>query len=111
MIPLEEAIPPRVFVPPALNLFAMTVFLAGLTTMVSAGSNYRSRTIGIVGGFYAVSMVVKIVGRMVPGWHWLDERVVLHALRAAIAGGQRGPGLELVDSQGPPFVRVGRARL
>ena len=40
----------RVFVPAALNLFAMTVFLAGLTTMVSSGTNYRSHTIGIVGG-------------------------------------------------------------
>ena len=49
----------------------MSVFLAGLTTMVSAGANYRSHTIGIVGGFYAVSMIVKIVGRLAPGWKWL----------------------------------------
>ncbi len=59
------------FVPAALNLFAITAFLAGLSTMVSSGTNYRARTIGIVGGFYAVSMVVKIVGRMAPGWEWL----------------------------------------
>jgi ABC-2 type transport system permease protein len=25
-----------------------------------------------VGGFYAVSMVIKIVGRMAPGWEWLS---------------------------------------
>jgi hypothetical protein len=60
-----------VFVPAALNLFAMTVFLAGLTTMVSAVNNYRSRTIGIVGGFYAISMIVKIVGRAAPNWQRL----------------------------------------
>jgi ABC-2 type transport system permease protein len=70
-ITLEETVSPRVFVPAALNLFAMTVFLAGLTTMVSSGTNYRSHTIGIVGGFYAVSMIVKIVGRLAPGWKWL----------------------------------------
>lgn len=67
-ITLDEPAKIEVFVPAALNLFAITVFLAGLTTMVSAGSNYRSRVVGLVGGFYAVSMVVKIVGRMAPGW-------------------------------------------
>jgi ABC-2 type transport system permease protein len=70
-VSLESTIAPRVFLPPALNLFALGAFLAGLTTMVSAGNNYRARTIGIVGGFYAVSMVVKIVSRMAPGWEWL----------------------------------------
>jgi ABC-2 type transport system permease protein len=70
-ITLEESVSPTVFVPAALNLFAMTVFLAGLTTMVSSGTNYRSHTIGIVGAFYAVSMIIKIVGRLAPGWKWL----------------------------------------
>jgi ABC-2 type transport system permease protein len=70
-ITLEESVSPSVFVPAALNLFAMTVFLAGLTTMVSSGTNYRSQTIGIVGGFYAISMIVKVVGRLAPGWKWL----------------------------------------
>jgi len=70
-VTLEDPVSPRVFIPAALNLFAMTVFIAGLTTMVSSGTNYRSRTIGIVGGFYAVSMIVKIVGRLAPGWKWL----------------------------------------
>lgn len=68
---LEESISPWVFLPAAINLFAMTVFLAGLTTMVSAGTSIRARTIGIVGGIYAVSMIIKIVGRMAPGWGWL----------------------------------------
>jgi ABC-2 type transport system permease protein len=70
-VTLDQPVSIQVMVPAALNLFAITVFLAGLTTMVSSASNYRSRAIGIVGGFYAVSMVVKIVGRMVPGWQWL----------------------------------------
>ncbi len=70
-VTLETKIDPRVFLPAALNLFALGAFLAGLSTMVSAGTNYRARTIGIVGGFYAVSMVVKIVSRMAPGWEWL----------------------------------------
>lgn len=71
-IALEDEIPKRVFVPAALNLFAITVFLAGLTTLVSSATSIRSRTIGIVGGFYAVSMVTKIIGRVVPHWHWVS---------------------------------------
>jgi len=70
-VTLEQPVFARSFVPPALNLFAFTVFLAGLTTLVSSGQNLRSRTIGIVGGMYAVSMVLKIVGRMAPGFSGL----------------------------------------
>jgi ABC-2 type transport system permease protein len=70
-ITLDQSAETKVFIPAALNLFAITVFLAGLSTMVSAGTNYRARTIGIVGGIYAVSMVVKIVGRVAKGWEWL----------------------------------------
>jgi beta-exotoxin I transport system permease protein len=71
-VTLDKSISTIVFLPAALNLFAITAFLAGLSTMVSAGSNYRARTVGIVGAAYAISMVIKIVGRMAPGWEWLS---------------------------------------
>ncbi len=70
---IEQPAPIHVFYPAALNLFAITVFLAGLSTMVSSGSSYRARTIGIVGGIYAVSMLMKVVGRMATGWEWLTN--------------------------------------
>jgi ABC-2 type transport system permease protein len=70
-ITLDQPAEFRVFIPAALNLLAITIFLAGLSTMVSSVTNYRARTIGIVGGFYAVSMVVKIIGRAAKGWDWL----------------------------------------
>jgi ABC-2 type transport system permease protein len=71
-VTLEHVISPRSFVPAALNLFSFTVFLAGLSTVVSSAGNLRSRTIGIVGGVFAVSMIVKIVSRMVPYLSWLS---------------------------------------
>lgn len=71
-VTLEHVISPRSFVPAALNLFSFTVFLAGLATVVSSAGNLRSRTIGIVGGVFAVSMIVKIVSRMVPYLSWLS---------------------------------------
>jgi ABC-2 type transport system permease protein len=70
-ITLDQPAEFRLFIPAALNLFAITVFLAGLSTMISSLTNYRARTIGIVGGFYAVSMVLKIIGRAAKGWEWL----------------------------------------
>lgn len=72
-VTLEENVSPLVFAPAALNLFSFTVFLAGLTTMVSSATSIRSQTIGLVGGFYALSMVAKIVGRAVKSWSWLAD--------------------------------------
>jgi ABC-2 type transport system permease protein len=70
-VTLEQPVSASAFVPAALNLFAITVFLAGLSTLVSSAANYRSHVIGLVGACYAVSMIVKIVGRLAPGWGWL----------------------------------------
>src|SRR5690606_33401342 len=49
-ISLEEPVSTRIFIPPAVNLFSLGFFLAGFSTMLSAGDRYRSRTIGIVVG-------------------------------------------------------------
>lgn len=72
LLTLEEPVAAEVFVPAALNLFALTVFVLGLTTLASAWDNTRSRTIGVVGAFYAIEMIVKIVGRSAPGWEWVN---------------------------------------
>ncbi len=70
-ISLDQPVAASRFVPCAINLFAFGTFIAGLSTLVSSCDRYRSRTIGIVGGFYAIEMVVKAVGRMAPQLHWL----------------------------------------
>ncbi len=116
-VTLEAPIEARVFVPPALNLFALGAFLAGLTTMVSAGTNYRARTIGIVGGFYAVSMVLKIVGRAAPGWEWLGytsfftpfepQRLVGDASRAWSVWFETAPGSYELGGIGYDSVLIG----
>ena len=72
VLTLEEPVAAEVFVPAALNLFALTVFLLGLTTLASSWDSTRSRTIGVVGAFYAVEMIVKIIGRGAPGWEWMN---------------------------------------
>jgi beta-exotoxin I transport system permease protein len=70
-VTLNDPVEIRVFVPAALNLLSLTVFLAGISTMVSSASDIRSRTIGIVGSFYALSLIAKAIGLAAPGYHWL----------------------------------------
>jgi ABC-2 type transport system permease protein len=63
---LMKQVEPRHFIPGAVNLFAATFFLTAVTTLVSAFDNQRWRTLGIVGAFYIVELLLKIVARMAP---------------------------------------------
>jgi ABC-2 type transport system permease protein len=71
-VPLEEPTDIWPFAPAALNLFAMTVFLIGVSTAVSACDRYRWRTIGLLGGYYTLSLIVNVMARMVKSLRWLE---------------------------------------
>lgn len=68
---LLKEVEPRHFVPAAVNLFATTFFLTSITTLVSAFDSQRWRTLGVVGAFYVVELLLKIVARMAPKLQWL----------------------------------------
>lgn len=68
---LEEPVQPQIFLPAALNLFSLGFFLAGVTSMLSAMDRYRSRTIGVVIGFFVIQMIIKLVAVTSPSYHWL----------------------------------------
>ncbi len=70
-VSLGEEVSWRPFLPGALNLFAMMFFLAGVSTMVSSTDNFRWRTIGVMGAFYVVQLVFKVIGRLVERFSWL----------------------------------------
>ena len=61
----NASVSPLDIVPCAVNLFGLGTFLAGVTTLVSACDRYRGRTIGIVGSFYVLQLVVELIGRTV----------------------------------------------
>jgi ABC-2 type transport system permease protein len=71
-VQLEEPVQAQIFVPAAINLFGLTFFLAGLTTLVSSPDRNRWRTISLVGGIYIVEMIFKVVGMTAIGWRWLN---------------------------------------
>ena len=68
---LADEAPLAAFVPAAANLFALTFFLCAVCSMISACESYRWRAIGIMGGFYMVELVIKVVGRLAPNFEWL----------------------------------------
>jgi len=59
------------YLPAAASLAAMGVFLAGVTTLLSATDRYRWRTIAIIAGFFVVQMIIKVAAVAVPALGWL----------------------------------------
>jgi ABC-2 type transport system permease protein len=60
------------FLPGVVNLFAMTFCFTGFTTLVSSCSRDRWRTISLAGGFFVLSLILKLVARMWPHGGWLN---------------------------------------
>lgn len=71
MTGLMKEVEPRHFIPAALNIFAATFFLTAFTTLVSAFDTQRWRTLGLVGAFYIVELLLKIIARMAPKFDYL----------------------------------------
>lgn len=61
--PMHELVDAEVFLPAAVNLFSLGVFMAGLSTLASSWDRYRWRTIGFVVGVFVIEAIVKFVGR------------------------------------------------
>ncbi|MEX2112196.1 MAG: ABC transporter permease subunit [Pirellulales bacterium] len=59
---------PAMYVPPTINVFGLGFAMAGVAALVSSLDRYRSRTIGIMGAFYAVAVLLKVIARMAPEW-------------------------------------------
>ena len=56
------------YIPPTLNVLGLGFAMAGISAFVSSLDRYRWRTVGIMGAFYAVAVVLKVIGRMAPAW-------------------------------------------
>jgi ABC-2 type transport system permease protein len=69
--PWAGKVAPTLYVPAVLNVFGLMVCLSGLSALVSACDLYRWRSIGIMCGFYVVSLLTKLVGRMSGTFAWV----------------------------------------
>lgn len=67
------------YVPIAVNLWLLTVCLSGLSLFVSAWNSSRGRTIGILGAFYVLQMILKLAATMWPAGAWVGCLTILNA--------------------------------
>jgi ABC-2 type transport system permease protein len=67
------------FVPGAVNLFAMTFAMGGITTPLSSMDHDRWRTIWLASGIFVVASIVSMVAFMWPGGGWLKWLTFLSA--------------------------------
>jgi ABC-2 type transport system permease protein len=98
---------PALFIPPTMNVFGLGLAMAGITAFVSSFDRYRWRTIGIMGAFYAVAVVFKVIARMAPGWEplgWLSVFWPFEPQRMVAASGD---AWRLVVEYNAPLVVVG----
>ncbi len=65
--------------PAAVNFVGLGVFLAGVTTFVSAAARTRSQAVAGVIGFYVVELALMIVSRISPSARWLENFTFLTA--------------------------------
>ena len=77
--PWAGTVDPARFVPAVANVFGLMVCLAGLAAAVSAADNHRWRSIGILCGFYVVSLLAKLVGRLSDAFSWVGWLSMLGA--------------------------------
>lgn len=70
--PLRDKVDARNLLPGAVNLFSLGLFIAALSTLVSALDRYRWRAIGIVVSIYVIQLVFKLIGVATEDWAWLS---------------------------------------
>ena len=70
-VELEEDLSVWLFLPGAVNLFAMAFCMTGVTTLFSSWDRDRWRTIWLAVGFFVVSAIVKLISRMWAPGAWL----------------------------------------
>jgi ABC-2 type transport system permease protein len=67
----EQPVRASALLPGAVNLFCMIFCFTAITTLVSSWSRDRWATIGVAGGFFIFSLIVKLIARMWPAGKWL----------------------------------------
>ncbi|MCC6511321.1 MAG: ABC transporter permease subunit [Pirellulaceae bacterium] len=70
MVPLNQRVDARLFIAPCFNLMAFSMFILGLSALLSAVDRYRWRTIGCVLGFYVLELLLYLLAKATPATAW-----------------------------------------
>jgi ABC-2 type transport system permease protein len=111
MVIVEETdrVWPALYVPPTINVFGLGLAFAGIGALVSSFDRYRWRTIGIMGAFYAVAVLFKVIARMAPGWEALGRLSVFWPFEPQRMVTANGDAWRLLAEYNAPLVIVGLA--
>jgi ABC-2 type transport system permease protein len=104
-----EHVSAAMYIPPTMNMFGLGFALAGVTAAVSSFDRYRWRTIGIMGGFYLISLVLKLVGRMAPDWEAVGYASVFWTFEPQRLVGADGETWQTLAEYNAPLLLVGLA--
>ena len=77
--PWAGQVAPVRFLPAVGNVFGLMVCVAGLAAAVSAADGQRWRTVGVMCGFYVISILAKLVGRLSGSFGWVGYLSILNA--------------------------------
>jgi ABC-type transport system involved in multi-copper enzyme maturation permease subunit len=77
--PWSAELDPARFLPAVANVFGLMVCMAGLAALCSAAGNHRSLAIGVLAGFYVISLLAKLVGRFSERLEWVGWLSVFNA--------------------------------
>lgn len=69
-VPLAQRVDARAFISPCFNLFAFSLFILSLSTLLSAVDRYRWRTIGFVVSFYVLELLLLLLAKATPSMAW-----------------------------------------
>lgn len=66
-IDFSDAVSLRQFLPGSINLFCLMFFMSGVTVFFSSWNRNRWRVISLAAGYYVISVIIELVGRL---WEW-----------------------------------------
>jgi ABC-2 type transport system permease protein len=104
---LYASVSPALYVPPAINLFALMICLGGMTALVSSFDSVRSRTIGLMAGWYVISTVLAVLSQIADGLKWLGYASFLSAYKPQSMVARPDDAWALLAHRGGAFSGVG----
>lgn len=106
-VTLPDEVSAARFVAPSVNLFAMTLCVAGMSALASSWESQRWKTVGLMGAWYVLSTVFKVVGRMADGWGWMGYLSFLSAFEPQLLVARPQEAWALFEYEKGAFVGLG----
>lgn len=72
-VAMSTQVSPGMFIPGLINLFALGLFLAAASALVSSFDSFRWRTLGIMSAFYFANAGIKILGMSMEEDRWVTN--------------------------------------